>query len=871
VLRPVYGATAMRDGYVSLEVAPTLAYDTAGTLDEARRLWRAVERPNVMIKVPATPEGVPAIEQLISEGINVNVTLLFAQEAYEQVANAYVTGLEALAARGGTLKEVASVASFFVSRIDTAIDDLITTRLEAAANAGERGILRDLTGNVAIANAKLAYQRYLELIGSPRWKALAAQGAQTQRLLWASTGAKNAAYRDVLYVEELIGPDTVNTVPPTTLDAFRDHGRLRASLTEDVETAFDTLAALAEAGISLKAVTDTLLTEGVQIFSAAFAKLLAAVDKQSKQAGAGRINRFTVSLPKPLSAAVDASLAEWRAEGKVRRLWGRDASIWTGKDEADWLGWLGITNEQLAHLQRLTSLAETARSGGFSHVLLLGMGGSSLGPEVMKRTFGRIDGFPELHVLDSTDPAQVKAFEDQVDLARTLVIVSSKSGSTLEPNILKQYFFDRVERLVGAEAAGRRFIAITDPGSHLQQVAERDGFRQVRLGWPSIGGRYSVLSDFGLVPAACMGVDVARFLDRTEEMVSACMPSVPIEGNPGVRLGITLGVAAKHFGRDKITIVASPGIQALGAWLEQLIAESTGKDGKGLLPIDGEAPAAPDAYGADRLFVYLRLQSAPVEDQDRFVDALERASQPVARIAIDDAYDIGEEFFRWEIATAVAGSVLGVNPFDQPDVEASKLATRKLTSEFERTGALPAETPLFTGQGIRLFTDSNNAEALARAVNGDQTLVGYLAAHLNRIREGDYFALLAYVEMNDAHRRVLQAMRHAVRDSRHVATCLEFGPRFLHSTGQFYKGGPNTGVFLQITYDDAADLAVPSQRYTFGTVKAAQARGDFQVLVDRDRRALRVHLGADVARALDTLQGALISALAPSATRDTAH
>jgi transaldolase/glucose-6-phosphate isomerase len=866
-LHAVYAETSRRDGYVSLEVSPLLAYDTAATVEEARRLWRAVGRDNLMIKVPATPQGIPAVRELIGQGINVNVTLLFAQDAYERVAEAYIAGLEARAASGGDLRRVASVASFFVSRIDTAIDALIAKRLQGTVNANEASALRSLSGKVAIANAKLAYQRYRELFNTPRWQALARQGAQTQRLLWASTGTKNPSYRDVVYIEELIGPDTVNTIPPATLEAFRDHGRPRASLMEDVEAASDTMATLAEVGIPMRDVTDRLLVDGVQLFSDAFAKLLKAVEQHTKEAGAGRVNRLTHALPEPLAAAVKKSLDDWRDHGKVRKLWARDASLWSGRDEAQWLGWLGITDDQLAHIERLSGIREAVKTAGFSHALLLGMGGSTLGPEVGKSTFGTISGFPELHVLDSTDPAQVKAFEDKLDLKNTLFIVSSKSGSTLEPNVFKQYFFDRLERLVGAKEAGRRFVAITDPGSKMQQIAERDGFRDVFLGWPNIGGRYSVLSNFGLVPAAIMGVDVAKFLDRTEKMVCACMPSVQVHENPGVLLGTILGVAARDFGRDKLTIVASPGIFDLGAWLEQLVAESTGKNGKGLIPIDREALGKPDAYGRDRLFVYLRLSTGPDRAQDAAVNELERAGHPVVRIAIDDQYDLGEEFFRWEFATAVAGSILGIHPFDQPDVEASKIATRKLTDEYERSGALPSEKPVFTQNGIELYADEGNAAALARMMNGPPALAGYLKAHLDRLNEGDYFALLAYIEMNEAHQRALQEIRQAVRDSRRVATCLQFGPRFLHSTGQAYKGGPNTGVFLQITCNDAADLPVPGRKYTFGVVKAAQARGDFDVLVERDRRALRVHLGSDVAAGLSTLRGAFLNVLGPAPER----
>ena len=860
VLKPVYEQTQRRDGYVSFEVSPHLAHDTQGTLEEARRLWRAVGRDNLMIKVPATPEGIPAIEQLISEGTNVNVTLLFSQDVYERVANAYIAGLGKRAAQGGDVSHVASVASFFISRIDTAIDAMLTAKLKTATDASERALVRSLLGKVAIANAKLTYQRYQELFRGDAWLALAKKGAKTQRVLWASTSTKNPNYRDVMYVEELIGPDTVNTIPPATFDAFRDHGRVRASLTEGLEEAYDTMEALEQVGISMAEVTDRLLKEGVQLFAEPFDKLLAAVDKTRQAAANPTINRQTYTLPEPLAKAVRTSLEEWRAGDKVRRLWARDATLWTGTDEGNWLGWLGITEDQLAQSQHLKGIATEVKEAGFSHALLLGMGGSSLGPEVLEITFGRQAGFPDFHVLDSTDPAQVKAFENKVDLANTLFIVSSKSGGTLEPNIFKQYFFERARQVIGVEKAGERFIAITDPGSKMQHVAESDGFRYVFFGLPSIGGRYSALSNFGMVPAAIMGIDALRFLDRTDEMVTACSSSVPVEQNPGVVLGTILGVLAKQ-GRDKVTLITSPGLSDLGAWLEQLVAESTGKEGKGLIPVDLEQVGPPELYGKDRVFAYIRLSSAPDAAQDAAVAALEQAGQPVVRIAVADIYDLGQEFFRWEIATAVAGAIMGIHPFNQPDVEASKVATRKLTAEYEKTGKLPPEKPILEEQGIKLFTDDKNAAALKQAAGRDQSLAGYLTAHLNRLAAGDYCALLAYLERNDAHQEQLQAMRHVIRDAKRVATCLGFGPRFLHSTGQAYKGGPNTGVFLQITCDDAADLPVPGQRYTFGVVKAAQARGDFEVLAARERRALRVHLGPDVRAGLTMLHEIVRSAL----------
>jgi transaldolase / glucose-6-phosphate isomerase len=475
-------------------------------------------------------------------------------------------------------------------------------------------------------------------------------------------------------------------------------------------------------------------------------------------------------------------------------------------------------------------------------------------PEVLKLSFGKIEGFPEMHVLDSTDPAQIRAIERKIDLARTLFIVSSKSGTTLEPNIFKEYFFERSGR------DGSHFYTVTDPGSKMQQVAEADHFRHIFPGLPSIGGRYSALSNFGVVPAAIMGLDLNRFLSRTQEMVEACGAGVPADQNPGVVLGIILGTAARN-GRDKVTLIASPGISSLGAWLEQLMAESTGKQGKGIVPIDREDVGPPELYGNDRVFAYVRLESAPDAAQDDKVAALEQAGQPVVRIPLGDIYDLGQEFFRWEIATAVAGSIIGINAFNQPDVEASKIATRNLTNEYEKTGSLPSEKPVLEDDGIKLFTDPVNADALAKAAGSDKTLVGYLRAHLKRIGAGDYFALLAYIQMDEEHETQLQKLRQALRDKKRVATCLEFGPRFLHSTGQAYKGGPNSGVFLQLTCDDAADLPVPGQTYTFGVVKAAQARGDFQVLAERGRRALRLHLGKDLASGLNRLSAAFYQAL----------
>jgi transaldolase/glucose-6-phosphate isomerase len=853
VLRPVYEKTQALDGYVSLEVSPLLARDTAATLAEARRLWKSVARPNLMIKVPGTSEGVPAIRALIAEGISVNVTLLFSNAAYERVALAYIEGLEERAKAGRDLAKVASVASFFVSRIDSAIDAQLDA-LAKNATGDAKARIDALRGRAAIANAKLAYQLYKRICGDARWRALAAKGAQPQRLLWASTGTKDARYRDVVYVEELVGAETVNTIPPATYDAFRDHGNVAATLEQGLDRAKMDLSTLAGLGISLDAVTDKLLADGIKLFEDAFHKLLGAV-----AAKADVDTRIAAKLPPELGKAVDAALADWRGDAKspakVQRLFARDAAMWTGGDEARWLGWLDVVERQSADPARFAELAKWVRDAGVAHVVLLGMGGSSLAPEVFRKVFGRQSGAPEFLVLDSTDPAQIAAIDAQIDPARTLFVVASKSGSTLEPNVFKAYFFERAKAALGANA-GSRFLAITDPGSSMEQVAKADRFARIEHGESSIGGRYSALSNFGLVPAALQGIDVAKILVRAREMASLCAPSAPAERNPGLQLGLVLGCAAAR-GRDKLTLLASPALRPFGAWVEQLVAESTGKHGKAIVPVDLEAAAAPAKYGNDRLFAAVLLDGDADPALDATLAALEAAGQPVVRVRLRDRYDLGAEMYRWEIATAVAGAVLGIHPFDQPDVEASKVETRKLTSAYEKSGSLPAEAPVFADGAIRVFASDANA----RALGGAKSLAAALKAHFARIGAGDYFGVLAYVQMNAQHEAVLAKLRHLVRDKKRVATCVGFGPRFLHSTGQAYKGGPASGVFLQITCDDARDLPIPGAKYTFGVVKAAQARGDLAVLEERGRRALRVHIGADVQAGLAQLLAAAEEAL----------
>ena len=570
---------------------------------------------------------------------------------------------------------------------------------------------------------------------------------------------------------------------------------------------------------------------------------------------------FRYSLPAKIELDFSAAVTDWE-KGKIDRLWARDPSLWTNQDESKWMGWLDIVERQQKDLEvaaATRALAKNIQTAGFQYALLLGMGGSSLCPEVLAETFGQQQGFPRLSVVDSTDPAQVRAAEQSVDLAKTIILVSSKSGSTLEPNILKQYFMARMKDAVG-NGAGKHFIAITDPGSKMEQVARADGFRQIFYGDPQIGGRYSALSSFGMVPAAIMGLDVDRLLSKAKVAIDACH-SIDVKKNPGVALGLILGVAA-NAGRDKLTFFTSPSISDMGVWFEQLIAESTGKQGKGITPVDLEEIGDPDVYGNDRVFAYVRLEGADNAHLDAAVEKLEKAGQPVVRLAMRDVYDAGAQFFTWEIATAVAGSVIGINAFNQPDVEAAKIEARRLTDEYQKTGKLPEQTPIFDDGKVKLFADPKYAAVLHGGQDlGQPDLVGYLRAHLAQLKSGDYFAALAFIERDREHEKNLQRLRHKIRDNKKVATCLGFGPRFLHSTGQDYKGGPNTGVFLQITADHAQDLAIPDQKYTFGVVIDAQAAGDLNVLQQRGRRALRAHLGEDVETGLEYLDGAIEKAL----------
>jgi transaldolase/glucose-6-phosphate isomerase len=853
LFRPLYDAGGA-DGFVSLEVSPLLASDTASTLAAAKRLWAAVDRPNLMIKIPGTPQGLPAVTAAIAAGINVNVTLIFSVENYEAVAEAYIAGLERRLERGEPLEGIASVASVFVSRIDTAVDKLLADRVAK----GEA--ISGLLGKTGVANLKLTYERYRALFGSPRFAALAAAGAQPQRPLWASTGTKNPAYSDLLYVENVVAPNTVNTLPPATLDALLSHGRIRPnSIDEDLAGARATLAGLAAAHISLAEVTQRLQDDGVTSFADSYNTLLAAIE--SKRALlAGAATHVGIELGKA-EAGPDAALAALAQGDFLRKLWAKDPAPWSADSHhaaivAHSLGWLDFPEHVLAASGDLAAFARES-AALFDHAVVLGMGGSSLAPDVLRATFGRSEGFPQLHVLDSSDPSQVQTLEAALDLRRTLFIVASKSGTTTEPEAFFRYFYGRVG-LVTADA-GSHFIAITDPGTKLVADAQAHGFRRIFINDPTIGGRYSALSYFGMVPAALAGYDVARLLERGLEVFRANGKAVAERDAGAVRFGATLGALAKA-GRDKLTIVTHPQVAAFGTWAEQLVAESTGKLGLGIIPIEGEPLASPALYGRDRVFVYVGEGLAPDAEVEARLHALAEAGAPLVRLSLRDAYDIGAQFALWEIATATAGAVLAIDAFDQPNVQESKDNTKRLLAEFSANGS-------FREPAIALATPHAAVIPLAgsRERNLGSSLASALGAILGQVAAGDYVAITAYIEMNEPHQAALQALRLRLRDALRVATTVGFGPRFLHSTGQLHKGGPPTGLFLQLTADPPLALPIPGM-VDFRTLERAQALGDFEALDSRGRRGARIHLTGALEEALAELGAALEEALSAART-----
>ncbi|MGI8430157.1 MAG: bifunctional transaldolase/phosoglucose isomerase [Solirubrobacteraceae bacterium] len=808
VLAGVHGESGGRDGFVSLEVAPDMAHDRQRTIDGARTYWKMVSRANVMIKIPGTPEGAGAIEQAIYEGINVNVTLLFAVSAYEQVAEAYLRGLERRLEEGLPL-EVNSVASFFVSRVDTNVD----RKLEALDRS-------DLAGRAALANARAAYRRFEEIFSGPRWEALRHAGAAVQRPLWASTGVKNPDYPDTMYVDGLVGRHTVNTMPMATLHAVADHSHLSGPTAAHDPTA--DIEALTGAGIDFDQVTDELLIDGVQQFEGAMDRLLAGIEERREAVLTGRPPTIQGRLPSPLVGPVAERVGRALEQSVASRVWRHDASLWGGPGVAeieDRLGWLTVAETMLEHASQLHAFTAQCRAEGFTDAVLLGMGGSSLGPEVIRRSFidlhapQGIPGGLRLQVLDCTDPDVVLRVQESVDLERTLFIVSSKSGGTIET--LSHY------RHFRALAEAGQFVVITDPGSPLESLARDEGLRHCFLNQPDIGGRYSVLSLFGLVPAALMGVRIEALLHACQVAEQNCAHYDSSESNSGLWLGATLGELARQ-GADKLTFVVSPPIGSFGLWVEQLIAESTGKHRRGIVPIVDEPLGPPEVYGEDRVFVYLRNSDRPDQALDGKLEVLASAGHPVLTLATHDALDLGRVFFLAEFAVAVAGWVLEINPFDQPNVQEAKDNTKHVLD----SGSVPDLAP----------ADDDALRAL-----------------LADAEPPHYVAIMGYLPPSDRLDAALTELRVAVRAATRAATTFGYGPRFLHSTGQLHKGGPPTGRFLQLVADPRRDAEIPGAGYSFGTLIAAQAAGDLQTLRGHGLPAERVKLEGDPVSAVRAL------------------
>ena len=823
---PYYSATGGRDGFVSMEVNPDLANDAPGTVDEAIWLWQEVNRPNLMIKIPATEAGLPAITEVIAAGINVNVTLIFSQERYAQVMEAYLAGLEQCVAQDLDVSQIASVASFFVSRLDTKVD----ARLQAMIDAGDEQAeaAQNLMGKIAISNTRLAYQQYETFFSSNRFKEMVELGAQNQRPLWASTSTKNPAYSDIKYVESLIGENTVTTVPPNTLEAFLDHGNPEITIYDNLEGAEEDLRILAELGISIDEITQELEDEGVQKFSDAFHDLLETIES---------IRQDHLRDLGDLAVSVESEVKSARSKDLIPRLHRFDPTLWTddpdGKSEVQKrLGWVTLPSESQSFAEDLEDFADQCQADGFEKVLLLGMGGSSLAPETMNLILGDQLGGLDLIILDSTVPAQVMDADGWVDYQKTLFIVASKSGGTTESMSFFQYFWEQAGEELG-ESRGDHFIAVTDPGSKLAQMGNDLGFRAVFTANPNVGGRYSALTHFGLVPAALMGVDLFHFLWEAEYMAEACSAETALEVNPGAMLGTILGLAALN-GKDKLTLVADDALKPLGAWLEQLIAESSGKEGKGIVPVDDEPLMDVDSYSSDRIFAYLRRDG----QRDDFIQALCDTGQPVLTLDVPDVYALGAEFYRWEFAVAVACSILGVNAFDQPNVQDSKDRTKKKLETFLAQGELEEPELLWEQDGNLVYGAS--FEGLEACQSVEEVIEKFTAL----ANQGDYIAINAYVPRNEETLTQLTDLRAHILEETGVPTTLGFGPRFLHSTGQLHKGGANNGLFLQITQEDEEDLDIPGQAYTFSILARAQAQGDLDALLAKGRRAIRVHLKA---------------------------
>ena len=829
-LRGIYESSAGEDGYVSLEVAPKLSFDTRATVSEAKRLFKLVDRPNILMKIPTTAEGVEAGKALIAEGINVNFTLIFSLSQYVEALRAFTEGVEQLVERGGDPSKVMSVASYFVSRIDTVVDE----RLKESSAPAARAALADLFGKAAIANARLAYAHFEQSLKSEKIQSLMDRGMRVQKLLWASTSVKNPSYPDTYYVDGLLWPQTINTLPLVTLKAYRDHGSLEKKSQMSLEEAHTVLERLEALHLNMDEITVRLLEDGIRAFSDSYEILINEVSRKRLRLLRGWGHR-SASLG-ALQGAVDSSLEMFDKNSIPKRIWNCEPEIWTEdetgqKEISQRLGWLRVVETMSGETAKLRQFTEELKEAGFKTAILIGMGGSSLAPEVFVKTFGVTDGFIELKVADTTVPGSILEIERSVDLSRTLFIISSKSGGTIEVMSLFKYFKQKMVDILG-DGFGANFIAITDPGTNLGKLASANGFRKIFLNPPDIGGRFSALSYFGLVPAGLLGMDLDFFLTRAFQAVEASGAKTPSLESPGAWLGVIMGEASR-LGRDKLTLILSPGISTFGCWLEQLIAESTGKEGKGIIPVDLEPVGGPDSYGDDRLFVYMRLDGDPTFD--RAVSDLERSGHPVVTLRLHCDYDLGREMFRYEFATSAAGVILGINPFDQPNVQESKDITGKLLAAYIKDGKIP-DTEKLDPQ--------------------DVSFPGEIGAFLEKAGSNDYVSFNAFIHPSETACKCLHEARSIIQQRFKVATTLGFGPRYLHSTGQIHKGGPDTGLFIVITTDESEDIQVPGESYTFGVLKQAQSIGDFQALKNKGRRVIRVHLSdeSDLHKFLDALK-----------------
>jgi len=857
ILMPVYDSAGGRDGFVSLEVSPFLARDTQGSMNEARRLYKLVDKVNCLIKIPGTKEGIPAIEQLLFEGININVTLLFSVDRYVEVAEAYIRAIKRRVTGGLPVDHVISVASFFLSRIDVLTDQILSQYILPVHDGGALSP-QLLFGKTGIASAQIAYQKFKGVFGSEEWKALEKKGANVQRPLWASTGNKDPLFSDVRYVEQLIGADTVNTLPDETINAFADHGKLEQNAVEkDIDSAEELFDNLKKIGIDIDAVTWALEQDGIKKFIEPYNQLMTALaDKRTKILG-DQLSTQSFTTGK-LKKEIDAAFTSMDEKQVALRLFHKDPYLWKSDPEqakmiTESMGWLTLPDNYETVTENLTAFAETIKQEGFRYAVLLGMGGSSLCSEVARETFGADNGFPELLVLDDTSPAAILNIENQIDIEKSLFIVATKSGGTKETLSFFRYFYDQLEKK-GNGNSGSQFVAITDPGSPLVKIAADYKFRRTFLNPTDIGGRYSVLSDFGLLPMAIMGIDINAMMASARQMEVSSGPSVPNAGNPGFSLGLVLGICQRH-GRDKVTFVLSSSISSFGYWVEQLLAESTGKEGKGLIPVNGETLGDPSAYGSDRVFVHMFLASDDNAGDEQQLTALEAAGHPVIRITVANKLAVGGEYYRWELAVATAGMVMGINPFDQPNVEESKKNTNNILADRAKDGGFKAATPIVKDDVISIY-GTESAKDLAKA---DNSAPAFVAAFTSLAQAGDYVAVLPYFLLTEPRAKILNDWRMKIRNSRKVATTLLGGPRYLHSTGQLHKGGPDSGLYIILVGDEENELPIPGEKFGFETLHEAQSLGDFRSLSDKGRRAIRVNLGGDIDKGLELLIANTIS------------